>query len=171
LLKSLLSEAAIFLSITMPFVVAPEDKAELACTFAALILHDDNLKVDSDNISKLLTAANVQVEPYWAKLYASMLAGKKIGDLLSSAAAPSGGDAPAHHGGGDDGGKEAKGGKADKGGKDNKDAKGGKDAKGKDGGKDKGGDKKKKGGDDAPAAAADDAAGDGEPEMDFSLFD
>jgi len=156
----------------MPFVVAPEDKAELACTFAALILHDDNLKVDTDNISKLLTAANVQVEPYWAKLYASMLAGKKIGDLLSAASAPSG-DAPAAHGGGDDGGKEAKGDKGGKGGKDNKDAKGGKDAKGKDGGKDKGGDKggdKKKKGDDAPAAA-DDAGGDGEPEMDFSLFD
>jgi len=156
----------------MPFVVAPEEKAELACTFAALILHDDNLKVDSDNISKLLTAANVQVEPYWAKLYATMLAGKKIGDLLSAAAAPSG-DAPAHAGG-DDGGKADKGGKAEKGGKDNKDAKGGKDAKGKDGkdkGGDKGGDKKKKGGDDAPAAGGDDAGGDGEPEMDFSLFD
>jgi ribosomal protein L12E/L44/L45/RPP1/RPP2 len=140
----------------MPFVVAPEEKAELACTFAALILHDDGLKVDSDNISKLLTAANVQIEPYWPKLYASMLAGKKIGDLISAAAAPSGDAAPAAAPA--EGGKKADG-KADK--KDGKADK--KDDKGKKDGGDKK-DKKPKD-DDAPAEGGD------EPDMGFSLFD
>jgi len=149
----------------MPFVVPAEEKAELACTFAALILHDDNLKVDSDNIGKLLAAANVQIEPYWAKLYATMLANRKIGDLISAAAAPSGDAAPAAAAAGG-GGSDAK---ADKKG-DKKDAK----ADGKEkGGKEKGGDKGKKKEADAPAAAAADAGDgdDGPADMGFSLFD
>jgi len=146
----------------MPFVVPAEEKAELACTFAALILLDDGLKVDSDNIAKLLTAANVQVEPYWAKLYASMLAGKKIGDLISAAAAPSG-DAPAA--GGAAAAEDKKGDKkGDK--KDGKDAKGGDKGGKKDGGDKK--DKKPAKDADAPADEADPAEG---ADMGFSLFD
>jgi len=116
----------------MPFVVAAEEKAELACTFAALVLHDEKLPISAENIAKLLTAANVGgVEPYWPKMFADMLAGKDVGNLLASGAAPSGGGgggaAPAaadakddKKGGKDDkkGGKDDKGGKgADKGGK------------------------------------------------------
>jgi len=138
----------------MPFVVAPEEKAELACTFAALILHDDGLKVDGDSIGKLLQAANVQIEPYWPKMYASMLANKKIGDLIAASA--SGG------GGGDAAPAAAAGGKADAK-KDDK-AKGGDDKKGGDKGKggDKAKDKKPK--DEEPEA--EEAA-----DMGFSLFD
>ena len=77
----------------MPFVVAPEEKAELLCTFAALLLHDEGLKIDGENIQKLITAAGAQVEPFWPKLYANMLANKKVSDLLT--AAPSAGAAAA----------------------------------------------------------------------------
>ena len=101
----------------MPFVVAPEEKAELLCTFAALLLHDEGLKIDGDNIQKLITAAGAQVEPFWPKLYANMLANKKVSDLLT--AAPSGGAgaaaaAPAAAAGKADAKKDDKKGGADK---------------------------------------------------------
>jgi len=38
---------------------------ELACVYAALILHDDGLEVSSDNISSILKAAGIEVEAYW----------------------------------------------------------------------------------------------------------
>ena len=77
------------------------DKAthdEYACTFAALILHDDNLEITGDKIKKLVEASNNKVESYWPALYAKALQGKKIDDLLAGggAAAPAGGSgAPA----------------------------------------------------------------------------
>ena len=129
----------------MPFVVAPEEKSELLCTFAALLLHDEGLKVDGDNIQKLITAAGAQIEPFWPKLYASMLANKKIGDLLT--AAPTGGAAA-----------PAAAGKADA----KKDA--GADKKG----ADKKGDKKEKAKEKAAEKEDDEEAG---GDMGFSLFD
>ena len=132
----------------MPFVVAPEEKSELLCTFAALLLHDEGLKVDGDNIQKLITAAGAQIEPYWPKLYANMLANKKIGDLLN--AAPAAG-APAAA-------APAAAGKAD-------DKKGGADKKGAD---KKGGDKKEKAKEKAAEKEDDDEGG---ADMGFSLFD
>ena len=79
------------------------DKAthdEFACTFAALILHDDNVEITADKIKKLVEASNNKVESYWPALYAKALAGRKVDDLLSGggAAAPStgaGASAPA----------------------------------------------------------------------------
>lgn len=53
----------------MPLNVSPSEKQELAVTFAALILHDDKAAITAENITKLVTAAGVQVEPYWPKLF------------------------------------------------------------------------------------------------------
>lgn len=60
------------------------DKSELACTYAALILHDDGIAVTADKISSLLTAAKVEVEPYWPGLFERALKGRNIDDLLLS---------------------------------------------------------------------------------------
>ncbi|CAI7664035.1 unnamed protein product [Penicillium palitans] len=73
--------------------------AELACSYAALILADDGIEVSADKIQTLITAANVQeVEPIWASIFARALEGKDIKDLLTNvgsagpaAAAPAGG--------------------------------------------------------------------------------
>ncbi|KAK3327116.1 60S acidic ribosomal protein P1 [Cercophora scortea] len=77
--------------------------AELATSYAALILADDGLEITSDKIQTLIKAANVvDVEPIWASLFAKALEGKDVKDLLSNvgsggsaAAAPAAGTAAA----------------------------------------------------------------------------
>ncbi|KAK3680618.1 60S acidic ribosomal protein P1 [Podospora appendiculata] len=77
--------------------------AELATSYAALILADDGLEITSDKLQTLIKAANViDVEPIWASLFAKALEGKDVKDLLSNvgsggsaAAAPAAGTAAA----------------------------------------------------------------------------
>ncbi|OGE58445.1 hypothetical protein PENARI_c001G12307 [Penicillium arizonense] len=79
--------------------------AELACSYAALILADDGIEVSADKIQTLIGAAKVpEVEPIWAQIFAKALEGKDIKELLTNvgsagpaAAAPAaaGGAAPA----------------------------------------------------------------------------
>ncbi|OOF97022.1 hypothetical protein ASPCADRAFT_205818 [Aspergillus carbonarius ITEM 5010] len=77
--------------------------AELACSYAALILADDGLEVSAEKIQTLLSAAKVaEVEPIWTSIFAKALEGKDIKDLLtnvgsagSAAAAPAAGGAAA----------------------------------------------------------------------------
>jgi len=57
---------------------------ELACIYAALILHDDGISITADKISTILKAAGVSVEPYWPTLFAKALDGVDIGSLLGS---------------------------------------------------------------------------------------
>ncbi|KAE8141999.1 60s acidic ribosomal protein-domain-containing protein [Aspergillus pseudotamarii] len=70
--------------------------AELACSYAALILADDGIEVTADKLQTLLTAAKVQeVEPIWTSIFAKALEGKDIKELLTNvgsagAAAPAG---------------------------------------------------------------------------------
>lgn len=76
---------------------------ELACIYAALILHDDGISITADKIATLLKAAGVSVEPYWPTLFAKALDGVDVASLLgnlgsaaSAVAAPAaGGAAPA----------------------------------------------------------------------------
>ncbi|CAK7265434.1 60S acidic ribosomal protein P1 [Sporothrix epigloea] len=74
--------------------------AELATSYAALILADDGVEITADKINTIIRAANVEdVEPIWAQLFAKALEGKDVKDLLSNvgsggaAAAPSAGAA------------------------------------------------------------------------------
>ncbi|KAH7917432.1 ribosomal protein 60S [Leucogyrophana mollusca] len=67
--------------------------AELAATYAALILADEGIEITSDKIVALTNAANVELEPIWASLLARALEGKNVKDLLSNVGA--GGGAPA----------------------------------------------------------------------------
>jgi large subunit ribosomal protein LP1 len=66
--------------------------AEVAVTYAALILQDDGIQITSDKIRKLLEVANVQVEGYWVDLFVDYFKRNDIGTLLKgtslSSAAP-----------------------------------------------------------------------------------
>ncbi|THH12812.1 hypothetical protein EW146_g7342 [Bondarzewia mesenterica] len=66
--------------------------ADLAATYAALILADDGIEITSDKIVALTTAAGVELEPIWASLLAKALEGKNVKELLSNVG--SGGGAP-----------------------------------------------------------------------------
>ncbi|EOO01923.1 putative 60s acidic ribosomal protein p1 protein [Phaeoacremonium minimum UCRPA7] len=72
--------------------------AELATSYAALILADDGVEITADKITTLLKAAAIEeVEPIWAQLFAKALEGKDVKDLLSNVG--SGGGAAAAAGG------------------------------------------------------------------------
>ena len=64
--------------------------SELACTYAALILHDDGIPITADKIATVTKAAGVDVEPYWPPLFAKLLEKKSIEDLITNV----GGGAP-----------------------------------------------------------------------------
>ena len=65
--------------------------SELACSYAALILHDGGVNVTAEKIQELLSAANVTVEPYWPMLFSKYLSEKDLDDLILH---PSAGAAP-----------------------------------------------------------------------------
>eukprot|EP00429_Kryptoperidinium_foliaceum_P120496 CAMPEP_0176307172 /NCGR_PEP_ID=MMETSP0121_2-20121125/63875_1 /TAXON_ID=160619 /ORGANISM="Kryptoperidinium foliaceum, Strain CCMP 1326" /LENGTH=110 /DNA_ID=CAMNT_0017648933 /DNA_START=42 /DNA_END=374 /DNA_ORIENTATION=+ len=75
--------------------------AELACSYAALILADDGVEITAEKIQTLIGAAKVpEVEPIWTSLFAKALEGKDVKDLLTNvgsggAAAPAAGGAAA----------------------------------------------------------------------------
>ncbi|CAI7764419.1 unnamed protein product [Closterium sp. NIES-53] len=75
--------------------------SELACTYAALILHDDGIPITSDKIATLVKAANVNVEAYWPTLFAKLLEKRSVEDLVSNIGSGGGGAvaAPAAAGG------------------------------------------------------------------------
>ena len=57
-------------------------KDQLACTMAALLLHDNGSDVDADSLKRVLSAAGVDVASYWPTLFARALQGKDIADFL-----------------------------------------------------------------------------------------
>jgi large subunit ribosomal protein LP1 len=74
--------------------------AELATSYAALILADDGVEITADKLSTLIKAAGVEeVEPIWANLFAKALEGKDVKDLLSNVGSGGGAAAPAGAGG------------------------------------------------------------------------
>merc|ERR1711931_351189 len=80
------------------------DVNELACTYAALILTDDEVPITGEKIASILKAANVDVEPIWPSLFAKALTGIDVRSLISNVgssvgAAPSAGAAAAPAGG------------------------------------------------------------------------
>ena len=57
-------------------------KNQLACNLAALILHDCNTDVTSENLSKVLKNSGMNVPAYWPLLMSKALEGQNFGDLL-----------------------------------------------------------------------------------------
>ncbi|TKR93421.1 hypothetical protein L596_007882 [Steinernema carpocapsae] len=73
---------------------------ELACVYAALILQDDEVAITAEKIQAILTAAGVEVEPFWAGLFAKALEGVDVKELITNissgvGAAPAAAAAPA----------------------------------------------------------------------------
>jgi large subunit ribosomal protein LP1 len=69
--------------------------AEVAVPYAILALHDDKVEITEENISKILTAAGIEVEPIWISVFAKAFAGKDIGELLTNISAGAASAAPA----------------------------------------------------------------------------
>merc|ERR1711955_82505 len=76
--------------------------SEPACTYAALILNDDDCEITGDKIATILKAANVDVEPFWPGLFAGALKDVNVRELITnigsgvgSGAAPAAGGAAA----------------------------------------------------------------------------
>ncbi|KAL9120445.1 MAG: hypothetical protein Q9187_003003 [Circinaria calcarea] len=72
--------------------------SELASSYAALILADEDIDITAEKLQTLIKAAKVEdVEPIWTTLFAKALEGKNVKDMLlnvgsggGAAAAPSG---------------------------------------------------------------------------------
>ncbi|KAJ5973851.1 hypothetical protein N7481_011061 [Penicillium waksmanii] len=76
--------------------------AELACSYAALILADEGIEVTADKLQTLIGAAKVpEIEPIWASIFAKALEGKDIKELLTNVGSggPAAGGAAAAAGG------------------------------------------------------------------------
>ncbi|KAF4463462.1 60S acidic ribosomal P1 [Fusarium albosuccineum] len=74
--------------------------AELASSYAALILADDGVEITADKLQTLIKAAKVEeVEPIWTSIFAKALEGKDVKDLLVNVGS-GGGAAPAAGGAG-----------------------------------------------------------------------
>merc|ERR1712186_163697 len=58
--------------------------SELACTYAALILNDDDCEITGDKISTILKAANVTFEPFWPSLFAGALKDVNVRELITN---------------------------------------------------------------------------------------
>ena len=65
--------------------------AELAVTYAALILHDDGIPITADKLESAVKAAGVDVESYWFPLFAKMLANQDVDSLLTNLGGGGGG--------------------------------------------------------------------------------
>merc|ERR1711936_98522 len=58
--------------------------SELACTYAALILNDDDVEITGDKISTILKAAKVDVESFWPSLFAGALKDVNVRELITN---------------------------------------------------------------------------------------
>merc|ERR1711883_48212 len=58
--------------------------SELACTYAALILQDEGMEINAENMTKLVKAAGVSVEPFWAGLFEKALVGTDVSALITN---------------------------------------------------------------------------------------
>merc|ERR1712137_199094 len=89
--------------------ISEKMSAELACTYAALILNDDDVEITGDKITAILKAANVEFEPFWPSLFAGALKDVDVRSLITNigsvGSGPAAGGAAAA--GGDAGAAEA----------------------------------------------------------------
>ncbi|WOL01720.1 hypothetical protein Cni_G10437 [Canna indica] len=69
--------------------------SELACTYAALLLHDDGIPITSEKIGTVVKAANLTIDSYWAPLFAKLLEKRSVDDLILSVGSGGGGAAVA----------------------------------------------------------------------------
>ncbi|KAJ8529823.1 hypothetical protein K7X08_036658 [Anisodus acutangulus] len=68
---------------------------EVACTYACLILNDEDIPITAEKISSIVKAANVTVEPYWPLLFSKLAEKRNLSDLIMNVGAGGGGGAAA----------------------------------------------------------------------------
>ncbi|CAL9081743.1 unnamed protein product [Musa acuminata var. zebrina] len=73
------------------FIAAMSSIGELACTYAALILHDDGIPITSEKILTVVKAANLTIDSYWAPLFAKLLEKRSVDDLILTVGSGGGG--------------------------------------------------------------------------------
>merc|ERR1712096_523374 len=71
-----------------------QNVSEKACVYASIILADDQIEITADEISALLSAANVDVESYWPGLFAKAVNGIDVKAIVGNVGVGSG-SAPA----------------------------------------------------------------------------
>jgi len=65
------------------------DYQDLSVTYAALLLHDAGIAITSDKLQALFKAAEIEVPPFYTRLYVRVLTNRSIDDLLNrTSAAP-----------------------------------------------------------------------------------
>ncbi|EOX95591.1 hypothetical protein QUC31_005110 [Theobroma cacao] len=64
--------------------------SELACSYAAMILIDDDISVTADKIAAIIKAANLSVESYWPNLFAKLAEKRNLEDLIANVGAGGG---------------------------------------------------------------------------------
>ncbi|XP_068331191.1 large ribosomal subunit protein P1-like [Pyrus communis] len=64
--------------------------AELACSYAAMILQDDGVSITAEKIGALVKSANVSVESCWPGLFAKLAEKRNLEDLFLNACATGG---------------------------------------------------------------------------------
>merc|ERR1712088_973392 len=64
--------------------ISEKMSAELACTYAALILNDDDVEITGEKITAILKAANVDFEPFWPSLFAGALKDVDVRSLITN---------------------------------------------------------------------------------------
>ncbi|KAM1021038.1 hypothetical protein ACFX15_041443 [Malus domestica] len=64
--------------------------AELACSYAAMILQDDGMSITAEKIGALVKSANVSVESCWLGLFARLAEKRNLEDLFLNACATGG---------------------------------------------------------------------------------
>ncbi len=57
---------------------------ELACVYAALLLHDDNVEITADKLNKVITASGNTVESYYPEFFEKYFQGVNLKTLLES---------------------------------------------------------------------------------------
>ncbi|XP_039030978.1 60S acidic ribosomal protein P1-like [Hibiscus syriacus] len=65
--------------------------SEAACSYAALILHDDGIPITAEKIATIVKVANVSVESYWPGLFAKLFEKCDIENLITNVGAGGGG--------------------------------------------------------------------------------
>merc|ERR1740127_384163 len=73
-----------------PSKLSSDERGELCCSYAALMLHDDGVEITAEKLAKVIKASGNEVEPYWPLLFSKALKSANVDDLLANA-----GNAPA----------------------------------------------------------------------------
>ncbi|CAN4109926.1 unnamed protein product [Withania somnifera] len=60
---------------------------ELACIYACLILHDDDITINAERIGTLIESANLNVESYWPSLFAKLCQKVNVDELVMNVGA------------------------------------------------------------------------------------